>query len=183
MAEQKVSYRYAKAILDLAKSEGQEDRVYEDFRLVNLILKYVPELMSIAKKPLISPLKKKKLYNEIFFEKISQLTLNFVLFLVDKGRDYLIPSIINQYESLYFELKNILPVEIFIARDFDDDLKNKLVKKLEETTAKKVVPKFVIDPNIIGGFKIKIEDWVFDTTLRNKLDSLYHELVSNIKVS
>jgi len=80
MAEQKVSYRYAKAILDTAKSEGQEERVYEDFRLVNLILKYVPELMSIAKKPLISSLRKKKLYNEIFSEKVSQLTLNFFSF-------------------------------------------------------------------------------------------------------
>jgi len=183
MAEQKVSYRYAKAILDTAKSEGQEERVYEDFRLVNLILKYVPELMSIAKKPLISSLRKKKLYNEIFSEKVSQLTLNFFLFLVDKDRDYLIPSIIKQYERLYFELKNILPVEIFLARDFDDELKNKLVKKLEETTGKKVIPRFIIDPKIIGGFKIKIEDWVFDTTLKNKLDSLYQELVSNIKVN
>lgn len=183
MAEQKVSYRYAKAILETAKTEGLEDVVFNDFRIINLILKYVPELMSIAKKPLISPLKKKKLYRELFTERISILTLNFILFLVDKARDYLIPDIISQYERQYYEMKNVLQVEIFVAHELDEGMKEKFVKKLEETTGKKVIPKFIIDPKIIGGFKIKIEDWVFDTTLKNKLELLYQDLVSNIKVS
>ncbi len=183
MAEQKVSYRYAKAILDAAKNEGLEDAVFNDFRIVNLILKYVPELMSIAKKPLISPLRKKKIYRELFTERISTLTLNFILFLVDKARDFMIPDIISQYERLFYEMKNILPVEIFVAHELDEGLKEKFVKKLEETTGKKVVPKFIVDPKIIGGFKIKIEDWVFDTTLKNKLELLYQNLVSNIKIS
>ncbi|MFN3782259.1 MAG: F0F1 ATP synthase subunit delta, partial [Candidatus Kapaibacteriota bacterium] len=77
--------------------------------------------------------------------------------------------------------KNYLPVEIYLPKDFEDGIKNKIVNRIEQNTGMKVVPKFIIDPRIIGGFKIKIDDWVYDVTLRNKIDSLFKELVSTMK--
>lgn len=183
MPEQRVSYRYAKAIFDSVLQEKLEERVYNDFMVVLQILKYAPELLSIARKPLISPVRKKKLYQEIFAEKVSPQTLNFILFLVDKDRDYLLKDIILQYQKLYFAYKNFLPVEIYLPKDFDEGLKSKIVSKLEENTGKKIIPKFIIDSKILGGFRIKIDDWVYDATLRNKLDSLYKDLVLTIKVN
>ncbi len=183
MAEQKVSYRYAKAIFESAVSENLEEQIFNDFLIIDQILNFVPELKGIAKKPLLSQVKKKKLYKEIFSDKVSKETLNFLLFLVDKNRDYLIRDIVLQYKRLFYSLKNILPVEIYFAKDFEDELKIKIIKRLEENTGKKVLPSFIIDKDIIGGFKIKIEDWVFDATIRNKLDSLYQELVATVKIN
>lgn len=137
MPEERVSYRYAKAIFDSIHQERLEERVYNDFLIVLQILKFVPELMSIAKKPLISPFRKKKLYQEVFSEKVSPQTLNFILFLVDKDRDYLLRDIILQYQKLYFAYKNYLPVEIYLPKDFGEDLKTKIINKLEENTGKK----------------------------------------------
>ncbi|MCX7909061.1 MAG: ATP synthase F1 subunit delta [Ignavibacteria bacterium] len=182
MAEQRVSYRYAKALFETSCEEKCEEVVYNDFMIISKILTFVPELVSIARKPLVSPFRKKRLYQEVFSEKISETTLKFILFLVDKERDYLLKDIIAQYQKLYFAYKNLLPVEIYFPRDFEDSLKHKIIHKLEEITGKKVIPKFIIDPKILGGFKVKIEDWVFDATLKNKLLSLYKELVSNVKV-
>lgn len=183
MAEQKVSYRYAKALFQTVVNENLEERVYNDLLIVLQILKLVPELSSIAKKPLISSFRKKKLYQEIFADKVTPTTINFIQFLVDKDRDYLLKDIILQFQKLYFEHKNYLPVEIYLPKEFGDDLKSKIVNKIAESTGKKIIPKFIIDPSIIGGFKIKIEDWVFDATLRNKLNSLHQELISSIKVN
>lgn len=183
MAEQKVSYRYAKAVFETAIADNLIDQMYNDFIFVLKILSSVPELMSIAKKPLISSLRKKKLFREIFANSISEPTLNFILFLVDKNRDYLLKDIILQFQRLYYSFKNYLPVEIYLPRDFEDGIKNKIVNRIELNTGMRVVPKFIIDPKIIGGFKIKIEDWVYDVTLKNKIDSLFKELVSTMKLN
>ncbi|MGB9770421.1 MAG: ATP synthase F1 subunit delta [Candidatus Kapaibacteriota bacterium] len=183
MPEQRVSYRYAKAIFETAIAEKIEEKVYNDFLVILQILKFIPELMSIARKPFSTPFRMKKLYREVFGDKILPQTMNFILFLVDKNRDYLLKDIILQFQKLYFAYKNYLPVEIYLPKDFDEQIKSKIVSKLEENSGKKIIPKFIIDPKIIAGFKIKIDDWVFDATLRNKLDSLQKELISTIKVN
>ncbi|MFN3306954.1 MAG: ATP synthase F1 subunit delta, partial [Candidatus Kapaibacteriota bacterium] len=144
MAEQKVSYRYAKAVFESALEERKIEQFYNDFMFVLNILSSVPELMSLAKKPLISSFRKKKLFHEIFHNSISEPTLNFILFLVDKNRDYLLKNIIHQFQKLYYSYKNYLPVEIYLPKDFEDGIKNKIVNRIEQNTGMKVVPKFII---------------------------------------
>lgn len=48
MPEQRVSYRYAKAIFDSVLQEKLEERVYNDFMVVLQILKYAPELFKVS---------------------------------------------------------------------------------------------------------------------------------------
>lgn len=179
MAEQKVSYRYAKALLDTAVQHNLTEQIFEDFKSVSKIFSALPELLSLARKPIIAPQRKKKLYQEIFSFRISELTMNFILFLVDKNRDDLILDIIKQYENLYYKLNDYLPVEIYVAVDVGENTKKKIVEKIAKNTGKKIVPKFIVNPRIKGGFIVKVEDWVYDASLKNKLDSLYEKLVSN----
>jgi len=183
MAEQRVSYRYAKALFESAKDNNLVDQIYNDLVLINKVLTLVPEVASIARKPFSTPFRMKALYRALFMDKVIPETFNFIEFLVDKGRDYLLKDIFLQYQKLYYAFNNILSVEIFLPKDFSDEIKSRIVQKIEENTGKKVVPKYIIDPRILGGFKIKIDDWVYDATLRNKLNSLYNELVSTVKVN
>ncbi len=178
MAEQKVSYRYAKALLDTAVQHNLTEQIFEDFKNIAKIFSILPELNSLARKPIIAPQKKKKLYQEIFSYRVSELAMSFILFLVDKSRDDLILDIIKQYENLYYKLKDYLPVEIFVAIDIGENSKNKIVEKIAKNMGKKIVPKFIINPRIKGGFIVKIEDWVYDASLRNKLDALYEQLLA-----
>lgn len=179
MTEQKVSYRYAKALLDTAVQRNLTEQIFEDFKNVAKIFSALPELLSLARKPIIAPLKKKKLYQEILSSRVSELTMNFVLFLVDKNRDDLLLDIIKQYENLYYKLNDYLSVEIYVAVDIGENSKRKIIEKIAKNTGKKIVPKFIVNPRIKGGFIIKIGDWVYDASLKNKLDSLYERLLSN----
>lgn len=175
MLEERISYRYAKAILDTAKESNLEDLLFRDFQFVDKVFSIL-ELISMARKPIVPLLKKKHIYKEIFSNEISDLTLSSILFLADKGRDYLIRSIIAQYQKLYYINKGFLPVEIFFAVDVPDEIQNRIISKIEENTGRKVVPKITINPNIIGGFILKIDDWVYDASLKNKINALYDEL-------
>lgn len=176
MFEERVAYRYAKAIFDTAVQAKVEEQLFQDFQFVDKVFASTPELTSMARKPIISSLKKKRIYESIFKGKISDLALSSLFFLVDKSRDYLIRSIIAQYQKLYYYIKGYLPIEIYFAVEISQDLRTKIIEKIEENTGKKIVPKIIINPKILGGFILKINDWVFDTSLQNKLKILYEDL-------
>lgn len=175
MFEERISYRYAKAILDTAQESNLEDILFRDFQFVNKVFS-TPELICMARKPIVPLLKKKHIYKEIFLNKISDLALSSILFLTDKGRDYLIRSIIAEYQKLYYINKGFLPVEIFFAVEVSNEIKSRIISKIEENYGKKIVPQITINPNIIGGFILKIDDWVYDASLKNKINTLYEEL-------
>ena len=177
MTEKIISYRYAKALLDLAVNEKLSDQIYYDFSKVEYTFKMSRELRSLTASPVFQIYRKRKIYQELFKEEgISDFTLNFLLLTIDKRRGELIPSIIKQYNKLYDELNNRLNVQITSAIELTDTIKEKVLNKLKEWTQKTILPEFKIDTTIKGGIVLKIEDWVFDASIKNQLENLYQEL-------
>jgi F-type H+-transporting ATPase subunit delta len=177
MLEYKVSYRYAKALIETAVKQGVSDQIFEDFKKVDETYKMSRELRSLTVSPVFQQWRKKKIYNEVFSqEKISQLTLNFLIMLIDKRRGELIPSIVAQYIVQYNILNNKLVVEIQSAVELTDDLKNKIISRLTEWSNKTILPNYIINKSLKSGLLVRIDDWVFDASLRNQLNILYKEL-------
>jgi len=60
--------------------------------------------------------------------------------------------------------------------DLSDVIKLKIVQKIEKQTNKKVIPDFKINISMKGGLLVKIQDWVFDASLKNQLEILFKKL-------
>lgn len=176
MIEQRVSLRYARAILETAVEGKIDKEIYDDFLFVIKTLNSSKEFAAITTSPVVQHWRKKKIYDEIFKGKINDLTLSFLTLLTDKRRDKLIPSIVRQYVIEYDKLHNRLPAEIVSAIELDDSTKNEIVGKLAAWTKMQILPEFAVDPNVKGGMLVRIDDWVFDATIRNQLQVLYRTL-------
>jgi F-type H+-transporting ATPase subunit delta len=176
MTEQKVSSRYAHALLEIAKQEGLTEKIYSDLKYVRRTIEQSRELKTLTFSPVVQFWRKKKIYEELLTDKIQQLTMNFIILLTDKRRESLLPDICYQYEVQYNELNNILPVEIESAIELSDDIKNKITKKIEKNTNKKVISDFRINKSMKGGLLVKIQDWVYDASLKNQLEILFKKL-------
>src|SRR6056300_1146437 len=131
MTEQRVSSRYARAILTTASEEGIAEIVLDDFRKIAAIIDESRELYNMLKSPIIRFWQKKKIFEEIFKPHIHDLTMKFILLLGDKRREGMIDSIIYQYEAQYNKKNNKIPVTISSAVELSDDIKTNVVKKLE----------------------------------------------------
>ena len=174
MTEQRVSSRYARALLDTALQVGIAESVFEDFKKVRASLDASREFKSITASPVFQLWRKKKIYKELFAEiKISDLTLNFLLLLIDKRRGVLISSIVEEYQKQFEILENRLQVEITSAIELTEEIKSKLIDKLSEWTHKTILSTYKIEPSIKGGLIVKIDDWVYDASIKNQLEILY----------
>lgn len=179
MTEQRVSSRYADAILDTAKQDKLEDNVYEDFNYILNVINASKDFKTVLKSPIIYHWQKKNIFKDLFEEKISPLAFKFMLLLIDKKREALLDSIIKNYFAKYDELKNRLRVDVVSASDLDDSIKSKINTKLEDYTKKTIICNYRTNKDLKGGLQIKIDDWVFDASIRSQLELLRQRLADN----
>lgn len=180
MIEIRVSIRYARALITAAKDMNKIEEVYQDLILINSIFEGSKEFIAVFRSPVVPNSKKRKLIKEIFENRITDLTFSIIDLIISKNRENLMYSIYKEFESLYFEFKNMIPIDITTAIEIDEVTKNNVLQKLNEITGKSIVPNFIIDSKIKGGIKVKIDTWVYDTSIENKLHQLYHKLTVGV---
>jgi F-type H+-transporting ATPase subunit delta len=176
MTEQKVSARYARALFDLALENKLQEVIFTDLKYVSSTILSSSDLASVLRSPVITSHKKIKILEEIFASNVDKLTMNFITLLANKTRENLITSIYYQFEIIYNEFKNNIPVTFVTAVELDQTMKSSLIEKITKMTGKNVLDTFVVDPKIKGGLLVKIQDWVFDATIENQLKDLYNKL-------
>ena len=59
----------------------------------------------------------------------------------------------------------------------EDDSKNNLLQELKTATKKEVDLNFSVDKSLIGGLKIKVDDMLFDSSLKTKLENAKLKLI------
>jgi F-type H+-transporting ATPase subunit delta len=177
MTEQRVSLRYARALFETAKSAGFIDEVYKDFATISEYFAASKELITVLKSPVVQSWKKKQLLKELFSSALNEITFNFIILLTEKSRENFLPDIIAVYEKLYFQEKNIIRADISTAYNIDENLRNKIISELENKLKKTVIPKFKVDSLLKGGLMIRVDDWVYDASVRNHINQLRNQLI------
>jgi F-type H+-transporting ATPase subunit delta len=98
--------------------------------------------------------------------------------LIDKKRINYIENICKEFNSACNENRGVLEGIIYTI----DELSENQIKKIEDNVSLKMNRKVEltssIDPSIIGGIKIVVNDTVFDNSVVNRINSLRQELIN-----
>jgi len=178
MRDQVVGKRYALALFNAAESDGLTEMIQGNLVLISEILEKNPELKVFLAAPHITTQEKENILQKGFKEKISELLLSFLLFLLSKDRLNQISEIAVQYENLLKEKMGIVEVQVFTASPLDAKLSPPLKETLELKTGKKVNLIFKVDPSLIGGIRVIIGNQIIDYSIRNELCKLKDNLLS-----
>ncbi len=182
MLENSAVERYGKALFELAVEENQLGLFGKELSGIYDILVNHSDLERLLNHPRIQEDDKKDLMNKILGSEVSPLILNFIMLIIDKGRESLLKEIIKYYQYLEREARGILEVEVFTAFELTSDNQQKLNTKLSKLTGKEVELKMMIDSTLVGGIKLKIGDQIIDGSIKRHLE-LIKENLANIQVS
>lgn len=167
-----VSKRYALALFDAGLDLNKTNDFNEELDFLEAIFEKEEKLMQILSHPRIKRDEKKDLINNIFKDKLSLEMINFLYVLIDKRRESYILDIIKKYKLLFNEHENIVKVVAMTAVPMEDKSKNKLVEVLAFKLNKSIELTNEIDPSVLGGILLKLEDKVMDGSLKGQLDSI-----------
>ncbi|HEX9615591.1 MAG TPA: ATP synthase F1 subunit delta [Bacteroidota bacterium] len=172
MVNVRVARRYAEAFMRAGEDQKVLDAVSKDLEMLERLMKESRELHVFLKSPVIKTDKKQLVIQEMFGTKIHALTMDFLLLLAKKGREELLPDIVQQFFSLLDEKLGIVNVEIRSATDLSKTQHERIQQKFESMTKKKVRLSFSIDKVLKGGFVARVGDTMFDGSVKRQLELL-----------
>ena len=79
-------------------------------------------------------------------------------------------EVAKKYTVIYDSLKGIEVAKVTTAVPLTEELNQQILKKVIEITGKKATIESIIDPDIIGGFILRIGDIQYDASIANKLE-------------
>jgi F-type H+-transporting ATPase subunit delta len=178
MKDHKVSLRYASSLLDSSIEKKNLDSTVNDMELIFKALEENKQLGLMLKSPVVKPQIKSSILNEIFVNKISNDSLRFLQFVIDKKREDLLSSIIRKFLELKDEHLGIIKVEITAAYDFTDDQKEQIKEKFESNLNKIIRLQYIVDKNLIGGFIARVADTMYDASIKHQLELLRKQFLT-----
>ncbi|MDH4222794.1 MAG: F0F1 ATP synthase subunit delta [candidate division Zixibacteria bacterium] len=178
MIDQMVGKRYALALFNTAESSDLTDQVQENLVLLSGLWGKNEELRAFLEAPQIAKVEKTKILEQILRDKISELLLQFLLFLIEKDRFQQISEIAEHYNKLLKEKLGIVEARVTTASPIDEKLTLPLKEKLQKKTGKNVNLVFQTDPSLIGGIRVIIGNQIIDNSISSELCKLREDLLS-----
>ena len=160
----RVSSIYGNALFELAVEEKKVDALLSEVQTLQQILLENADLLSLLNHPEVSKIEKLDLLKNMFSGRASDEVLGF-------QKD--IPKIFEFFVDKAKEYKGIGKVKVVSATELSARQKEKLTKRLLETTKyTSFEVDYQIDPALLGGLIIRIEDRVLDSSLKTQIEKL-----------
>lgn len=163
---------YARAIYELAVQRKMLDAVQAQLELVTATVAAHPDLRGFLEHPLVPPQAKKDTMTKIFAGELTDFVSNFLLLLIDKGRETVLPAIVRQYVDIANKARNITVAEVITVKPLTPEQSQALADKLSQVTGSRILLKPAIDEQILGGVIVKLGGKLIDASLVRQLQSL-----------
>ncbi len=173
----RAAIRYAKAILDLANSNGKASNVNEDMKSIVVSIAESDELKDFLTNPTVKGEVKLSALSEIFAS-VQNETKGLFQLLLENKRFEILPAVASQYNQLFDELSGVEVANVTTAFPITPDLEAKVLAKIKVFSNKTITLKNIVDESIIGGFILRIGDKQFNASVANQLQTLRRELLN-----
>lgn len=146
--------------------------------MVQNVLKENEDFEKILMHPEISKSEKIQVIENVFKGQTSDALTGFLRIVVTKGRYKDLPEIFAYFIARVKEYKKIGVAQVVSAVPVTDGQKQKIEKKLLDTTHYETMEiDYKVDESLIGGLMIRIGDRVVDSTIKSKLGKLTANLM------
>jgi F-type H+-transporting ATPase subunit delta len=173
-----VAHVYAEALLNAAEKQGKTDAVIEELHsLVQDLFQAEPQLEAFLSSGALGRDRKAKVIRDIFDTRADQLFTNFLLVLNQHERlDLLRPILIAALEVRDQRARRIR-VQVRSAIPLQEDQTNRLRERIRESFKLEPIVQTQVDEGLLGGIVIKVGDWLYDASVRTKLESIRKQLM------
>ena len=181
MSNQRVAYAYAKSLMELAIERGELEAVYQDFLYLAEMARSNRDLELVMKNPIVSSEKKLAILKALYAKRgATEATLSFFEIICRKGREKVLADIAREFQTLYQIHNSIQTAEVTTTFPLDETLRaefSKLVREISGMKDVKLTEK--VNPELIVGFVLRVNDRQLDESLSSKLKELRVQFSQN----
>jgi len=166
---------YARSLFELATDAGGNDKIIEiadELEQICELARQNAEVQLFFSSPIIDVTKRSKTLSAIFTNRVTDLTLRFLLVLNAKGRLNHIESINVAFDLLVQEAFGRIEVDVFTPYELDENAISSIKERVQSMLNKEPVLHPYVDKAMLGGLKLRIGDQLIDGSVQTKLRRL-----------
>jgi F-type H+-transporting ATPase subunit delta len=172
MIEGSLSRRYTKALFQLAREAGQEEKIGQEIE--SFLGAYTgAQLQKVLTNPAFGMDSRKRVVIEVSNRlQLSILAIHFLSLLLERDRLPYLPSIATRYRRLLNETRGRAEAKIVSPSSLEPVMVDRLQEVLHQISGKEIVLQEETDASLIGGVLVEFEGKVYDGSVRTQLDNM-----------
>jgi F-type H+-transporting ATPase subunit delta len=177
-ATRHVARVYAEALLNAAAKAGRDaDMLQELDALVGEVFTRDPNVEEFLASAAIDRNRKAAVLRGAFDGRADELLVNFLQVLNEHDRLGALRAIAAVYRELYDKRSGRLNVRVASAVPLSDEQQERLRRYLREQFQREPVLHVRLDPDLLGGLVVQAGDWVWDASVRTRLDEIRDQII------
>ena len=165
--------RYAKALLDLTEETKSLKSVEKDLKTLKGLFVKSEDLRAVASSPVMATTDKVAALMAIVKKaKLGKLVSQFVGTVAENHRAVQLPEIITAFEEMLAKKRGTQNAQVVSAQKLTAAQLNSIKAQLKKSIGRDVSIEASVDPDLLGGFAVKIGSRYFDNTLKTRLEGL-----------
>ncbi len=173
MIEGVIASRYARALLALAKENNQIEVYQKQLTQFSELAKTSPDLFRVLGAKELEAGERRNVLTQVL-EKLGcdKVFTNFLTVVLHKGRILLTPAIAFSYDEIANKALGRKVMVVTTAVALSETVTQNLKASFETKLKCQLILKTEVDPQVLGGVRVRIDDQVFDGTFKNQLNKL-----------
>jgi len=168
-----VAGRYASALFDLAREQGELDAVDQDLGKFQQMLDGSPDLKRLVNSPAFAAEEQERALGAVMdWASVGATTNNFLKVVARNRRLFAAEDMIKSFRQQLALHRGELQAEVKSAAPLSDEQLSALKEQLKSSFGKDVRIDAAVDPSLLGGLVVKVGSRMFDSSLRTKLSNL-----------
>lgn len=163
--------RYAQALFSLKRDSNQVEEAQKEVRELVKIIKDNRAFLNLLNAPFIEKEERIKMVDKVFIS-IDEEIKNLIKVVVENNRALYLLQIFEDFNSFANEYRGVKEGLVYSAMEISEKEINKITIAISEIEKCPIELKNIIDPSLIGGVKVVINDHIYDGTIKHHIENM-----------
>lgn len=177
MSRLAVARMYAETLLELAGPQDEEEDWLEMLSEVVALYETSPQFKAFLHTPRVADAEKHKVLRSSFESRYPEMFARFLLVVMQKRRQGMLPEIETAGRDLLYERTGRVHASVTLTNAPDEEFRTEIEGQLSKVLDRSVDADFRVDPRLIGGMVVRVQDKVLDGSIRRRLQTLRRSLL------
>jgi F-type H+-transporting ATPase subunit delta len=180
VATETLARRYSSALFAVAHDANAVEAVVREIDAIVAALASDPALQEFFGSPVIDRAQKTQILQSTVHGRVGEVVENFLILLVRKRRENLLPTIARQMHELLDADAGRSAAEIATPTPLGPSDLADLARRLSRVYKRTIVPQAKVTPELLGGMIVQVGDRYVDGSVSGKLEEVRRHLLASI---
>jgi len=169
---------YAEALYRAAEAKGKVEEVSAELDgVVNGVFRQDPGLELFFASAAVSRDRKAAAIEHAFSGQATDVFTRFLAVVNEHDRLDMLSGIAGAFRDLHQRRTRKLEVHVRSAVPLTDDERGRVIEDVRTVSGFEPILKETVDPEILGGLIVRVRDWVYDASVRTRIQAIRNQLL------